>query len=332
MRWRRPAVVSAVVVVLVAAVAFELWSRPGSPDEPETAQTSPPMSPSPSLGEEARDLDSLFFCPPWAEFAAYGGVFYPPDYPGTPPRSIQPDRCFRTEDDARGAGYELAQAEADILMGGAVLYWAGVSTDPYGSSAPRGFGVATADPAGKLVTTEVEGEEWSTPLWLDSERIAVRRTVAVENPVTGALLDVPVWHIFRFSEGVLTAEGPIPIPAPVSVFEPSPDRIAIAFETVAWNRDGYAAGRAVMVQRWDGTGRRRVATGHLAGWSPDGRLLFWPSADQALWALDLSTGRKTPLLSGADVAAHAGVPGPAGVSRPVWSADGRFLAAQVHLA
>lgn len=60
---------------------------------------------------------------------------------------------------------------------GAVLYGIGLSTDPYGSSSPDGFGVATGLLGGKLRKTEVRGSDWCTfhSSWLGKGRILVPR-------------------------------------------------------------------------------------------------------------------------------------------------------------
>jgi hypothetical protein len=53
-------------------------------------------------------------CPLTAEFAAYialGYHFYPPNHPLLPSPDVLPDRCFATADEARRAGFVLAQAQ-----------------------------------------------------------------------------------------------------------------------------------------------------------------------------------------------------------------------------
>jgi dipeptidyl aminopeptidase/acylaminoacyl peptidase len=87
----------------------------------------------------------------------------------------------------------------------------------------------------------------------------------------------------------------------------------------------------VYVAGADGLGRREVARGYLGGWTPDGRLLLTDKRGEEYLALNLSTGRRTAIIPRAAVARAAHV-GRAGVGRPVWSADRRYVAALAGVA
>jgi hypothetical protein len=93
-------------------------------------------------------------------------------------------------------------------------------------------------------------------------------------------------------------------------------------------------GRAVFVERTDGSDRRRVGSGLLRGWTPDGRLVLFtgPNRDFAegtFMTRNLRSGRTHPVLSSRQVSAFAHRPAQLGAL--AYSADGRYVAARVIL-
>jgi hypothetical protein len=225
---------------------------------------------------------------------------------------------------------QLPARLADLLRGSAVLYGIGVSTDPYADGAvARGFGVATATPGGRLARAEVHGSGLGRDArWLRSGKVLDERSASAGRP-SG-------WLVFRYAHGRLGLAGRFPLPSPVGNWDRSPDGTLVAFQPVRRTRNlGLVSTDRIVVQRADGSTRRQVATGTLAGWTPAGRLLYWPGPAPAnagtLLALDLATGTRTPLLSGASVAALAERRS-ASLLRPVFSADGRYLAVRASIA
>jgi hypothetical protein len=218
---------------------------------------------------------------------------------------------------------------AGLLVGTAILYGIGVSTDPHADGAvARGIGVATAAPGGRLARAEVHGSGLGGDArWLRSGRVLVERP-ARAGPPAG-------WLLYRYAHGRLGLAGRFPLPSPVGDWDRSPDGTLVAFQPVRRARNlGLVSTDRIMVQRADGSARRQVAAGTLAGWTPAGRLLSWPGPAPAnagtLLALDLTTGTRTPLLPGARVAALAGRRR-ASLLRPVFSTDGRYLAARASI-
>jgi len=267
-----------------------------------------------------------FACPVGYAFKGYSGTVYPPGAVSTPAPTIRPDRCFRSEAEARDAGYILPRVDAHVLAGTQVLYGIGVSTDPYGNSSPAGVGIATADGQGAL--TKVEAQ--SDGLGLETRWIGSSQFVA-ERPGGS-------WAIYRIAGSRLEEVGLAPLPAPfVWDFAWSPDGSMIAFEParLSRSRNGYFPGEQVIVEVSDGSRQREVVQGSLAGWAPDGRILYWPRSESKpvgsghsgeLVALDLATGRTEPLISDQMVAEFSRRPGPIGLGDPVFSADGSYLA------
>jgi hypothetical protein len=218
---------------------------------------------------------------------------------------------------------------AGLLAGTAVLYGIGVSTDPHADGAvARGIGVATAAAGGRLARAEVHGSGlgWEAR-WLRPGQVLVERPAGA-GPPSG-------WLRYRYAHGRLGLAGRIPLPSPVGNWDRSPDGSLVAFQPVRRARNlGLVSTDRIVVQRADGSARRQVAIGTLAGWTPAGRLLYWPGPAPAnggtLLALDLASGARTPLLSGAWVAALA-ERRRASLLRPVFSADGRYLAARASV-
>jgi hypothetical protein len=209
----------------------------------------------------------------------------------------------------------------------AVLYGIGVSTDPYGESRPRGFGVATGILAGRVRKSEVvsAGLGWYPMSWLAGGRIVVPRRAPPFRP--------PL--VFRFRAGVVRRIGPAPL-RPLELRGIwSPDARLVATEPIVvadcgrGTRPGltcWREGGVVYVARADGSRRHGVWRGHLAGWAPDGRLLVADRRYSRYLTLDLATGRTRELVTGDALRRFAGVRG-AIDSKPIWSADRRYLAA-----
>lgn len=224
---------------------------------------------------------------------------------------------------------QLPARLAGLLARTAVLYGIGVSTDPHADRAvAAGVGVATAAPGGRLTHAEVHGSGlgWDAR-WLRPGQVLVERPAGA-GPPSG-------WLLYRYAHDRLGLAGRFPLPSPVGNWDRSAGGRLVAFQPVRRVRNlGLVSTDRIMVQRADGSARRQVAVGTLAGWTPDGRLLYWPGPAPAnagtLLALDLATGARTPLLSGARVAALA-ERRRASLLRPVFSADGRYLAARASV-
>jgi dipeptidyl aminopeptidase/acylaminoacyl peptidase len=209
----------------------------------------------------------------------------------------------------------------------------GFSTDPYGSSHPRGFGVATALTAGRL--RSVKEREPRTPIevtWLGRGLVLVRDNVFLKGSPAA---------LFAFRGGRLERLAAPPLRPDEDTFAWSPNRRLIATQpwlrgdcepTTLPSRCGFMSGRTIFVVRSDGSNRRRVASGLLRGWTPDGRVLLFTGTNAevssgAFLTLDVRSGRKRTVLSSRQVAAlthrHAEL------GDLAYSADGRYLAAQV---
>ncbi len=208
----------------------------------------------------------------------------------------------------------------------AVLYTRGVSTDPYGKSAPAGFGVATNVGTRHQRTIEVRSRElgwFGGAAWIDDQRILVPRKAP---PFRRSL-------IYRFSGRALTRLGRSPVPAlePGPVWSPDGRRIASApIEPCADNQrtiwECYRGSGRVLVR--DGPSVRQVAMGGFNGWKPDGRLLVTNQSGRAYAALDVKTGVRTVPLSPGRVASQFRLR-KVSLTAPRWSADRRFIAAMV---
>jgi hypothetical protein len=196
----------------------------------------------------------------------------------------------------------------------AVLYSIGLSTDPYGHSSPQGFGVATGVRGRTLEKVEVRGRGlggFGGTEWLDGGLVMVPRPAP---PLRRPLL-------FGY-DGELKREGDAPIPGGAS-YAWSPGRRLFAFEPPVpcgpKQRSLFRCYRAsgdIFVARSDGTERQRVTSGHLMGWTADGRIAFFRSYQRATpYAFDLRTGRTGPILRGWKS------------ELPIWSPGRRFVAA-----
>jgi hypothetical protein len=108
--------------------------------------------------------------------------------------------------------------------------------------------------------------------------------------------------------------------------QPSRDGRLIAIEPArSCGKGCTAASSRIYVGSSDGSGIRRVASGSLAGWTPDGRVLYWTRAHSTLMSFDLGNGKRTALLSRRVLDAF-----PSGRSTKIgasaWSADGLYVA------
>lgn len=196
----------------------------------------------------------------------------------------------------------------------AVLYTIGASTDPYGDSAPAGFGVVTGLERGEPRKVEVREPRlggFNGAEWLDGGLIVVPRPWP---PLRPPLL-------FRY-DGKLERHGTAPIPGGAA-YAWSPHLGLFAFEPpVPCKRkqrslfNCYRASGELFVTRDDGTDRRIVAKGHLLGWTADGRIAFFESYQRATpEALEPGTGATGPVLAGWKA------------PLPIWSPDRRLVAA-----
>jgi hypothetical protein len=211
----------------------------------------------------------------------------------------------------------------------AVLYVLGASTDPHGRSSPNGFGVVTnlreEDPRKVEVRSRALG--WfDGASWIDHERILVGRRAP---PLRGKL-------IYRFSDGRLDLLGPSPLPRLHLAQEWSPDAAWIASELTVPCKQGqkpiwscYRQEAGVYLHAADGSGGRVVVSGHLWGWTPDGRLLVnGPNYNGPYQVLDPQSGKRTVVLR-TDAVARAGHAHTATLGAPLWSGDRRYVAARV---
>ena len=205
----------------------------------------------------------------------------------------------------------------------AVVYGIGISTDTYGQSHPRGFGVATGILDGGVAKDEIRslGLGWYPwPSWLDTERIVVPQRAPFLPPL-----------IFRFRAGALDRVGRAPLRRLELRAIWSPDATRIAIEPAVFVDCGQGArctrdGGVVYVARSDGSRRRLVWRGHLVGWAPDGRLLVSDRLYTRYFALNLPGGSTREVVPRQRLQLFARVRG--GIdSKPIWSADRRFIAA-----
>jgi hypothetical protein len=197
----------------------------------------------------------------------------------------------------------------------AVLYSIGVTTDPYGKSTPRGFGVLSGILSGRFERSEVRRREYGGfpgASWLEPGRVLVaRHAPPLRNPA-----------IFRYRRGRLEHVGFAPFPGGSTYFRsPEGRRIAFAPPRPCHRHQRslfscYRAGtRIFVVSRGE---KHRVATGLLGGWTHDGRLVTyattkaWTRGDATV--LDLATGgRRLRRRYWPD-------------QQPIRSADGRYFA------
>lgn len=234
------------------------------------------------------------------------------------------------EEEVAGSPTESASTTTQApAESGAVLYTIGLSTDPYGSSRPGGFGVVLdlgdADQR-KLEVRDRELGSFGGVGWIGERRILVPRAAPPFRP--------PL--IFGLESGRLVREGPSPLPALDAQQEWSPDGKRVASKEIEpcepnqkprWKC--YRQADEIFVQAADGSSRRGITTGRLDSWTPDGRLLIGVGNTFSRFeALSLSTRTRTLPLRPAQVAKAAGLER-ASLGPPRWSADRRYIAAIV---
>jgi hypothetical protein len=221
-----------------------------------------------------------------------------------------------------GCGNEDPQEERDRP----IAYGIGVSTDPYGRSRPKGFGVVAELSAENPVKAERRGSNYfaSAAFWLDDRHLVVPRARRRGEP--------PQLLRFRYRNGSLQDEGPIALRRSPAGFAWSPERDRIAYQPAlrcelpagSPSNVCYRPGGRIFVARGDGSDEHRAVSGGLWGWTPDG-LLVYGRVNQ-LRTLDIETGHDQPLLSGRKARSLA----PRldhGLESPAWSRDGRYVAA-----
>jgi WD40-like Beta Propeller Repeat len=221
------------------------------------------------------------------------------------------------------------KASVESAPTGAILYSIGVSTDPYGGSSPRGFGVVTSFGTARQRNHEVRNRglgSFGGTDWIDQERILVpRKAPPFRRPL-----------VYRFSGGQLQRVGPSPLPLLEAGQAWSPDGRWIASEPIErckkdqrtiW--ECYRNSGRIYLYHADGSHRRALGPGHFDHWTPDGRLLVTDTVRGDLYAsLDVRTGKRTLPIAPrrvADLARRDKV----GVGPPRWSADRRYLAARI---
>jgi hypothetical protein len=213
--------------------------------------------------------------------------------------------------------------------GGVVLYTKGATTDPYGTSRPKGFGVVIGLATRSQRIVEVTDPDlgwYEGAAWLGEHRIVVPRNAPPLRP--------PL--IYRFSDGRLRLAGPAPVPRLELVPVWSPDEKLIATEPIVRCDDQqpiwkcYRSSARILVRRADGSHPRQVATGHFDSWTPDGRLLVTNRNDTSSYrALDVGTGRRSLPIPPRGLAALLGRK-PVTVGPARWSADERYIAAMIR--
>jgi hypothetical protein len=220
-------------------------------------------------------------------------------------------------------------APAATPRAGAVVYTKGASTDPYGTSRPKGFGIVIAPATSKqriLKVTDPDLGWYNGAVWLGDHRIVVPRNAPPFRP--------PL--IYRFGHGTLRLVGPAPVPRLEIQPVWSPNEKLIATEPIAPcdKRQPiskcYRSSARILVRRADGSHPRQVATGQLNGWTPDGRLLFTNrSATSSYEALDIESGRRSQPISPRRLAILARRK-PVLIGPPRWSGDRRYIAAMIR--
>lgn len=239
----------------------------------------------------------------------------------TPDRAAQPGKTTPKQ---------KVQSEINPLplsVGEATLYGLGLSTDPYGVSRPRGIGVVKRLGNGAVHSVRLRRKGLRPDTWIDQDSI-----LAIQSRKSGARQE-----ILRYKKGGFKAQPPPPLPSPVWDFAWSPDRKLIAFEPIQRTKTGYTASLRIMIERSNGSDRREVASGSLAGWTPDGRVMYMTGAQRRfdrrghLMALDLKSGQVVSLMSGQEVADFARRPGAVELGNPIFSADERFFVLQASV-
>lgn len=231
--------------------------------------------------------------------------------------------CVTLSASVPGAG-----AQRDRSPAGVVLFTIGVSTDHYGMSSPRGFGVVVDLGAAAAKRREVRSDDLGFihgAEWIDRDRILVPRDAPPFRP--------PL--IFRLQGRTLIRRGASPVPPLDTQQEWSPDGNLVASKRIEpcepnqrprWRC--YRQADEIYLQAADGSGRRVVREGSLDSWTPDGQLIVTAGGAHRYAVFDPRSRRVTVPLARQQVASAAGVKR-ASLGPPRWSADGRYLAAMV---
>jgi hypothetical protein len=205
----------------------------------------------------------------------------------------------------------------------AVLYGIGVSSDPYGSSRPRGIGVAREVARGAPTTTELRRRRLRADGWLAPGHVLA---------VTYTARHFPRYELLRVGGDLRRA------PLPRRALNPrwSPDQRWIAYQLALRCRapnpraSCYRPSRRTFVSDAARPSPPAIALdGQAVGWTPAGRLVIPRGGD--LQTVGLRDRRRTTLLSKAEVARATGAGRGGWLSAPIWSPDGRYLAVQAHL-
>jgi dipeptidyl aminopeptidase/acylaminoacyl peptidase len=206
-----------------------------------------------------------------------------------------------------------------------VLYTIGVSTDHYGKSSPRGFGVVVDLGAAAAKRRELRSVDLHGAEWIGRDQILVPRSAPPFRP--------PL--LFRLQGRALIRTGPSPLPALDTQQEWSPDGRLVASKQIEpcepnqrprWRC--YRQADEIYLQAADGSGRRVITKGSLDSWMPDGRLIVTAGGPHRYVVFDPRSRRVTVPLSPRRVASAAGVTR-VSLGPPRWSADGRYVAAMV---
>lgn len=224
----------------------------------------------------------------------------------------------------------LSTTGADSSSPGMILFTIGLSTDPHTSAGePGGFGVVTGIATDSQRTAWVRNGDlgwFGGATWISNERILVAPNAPPLRP----------WLVYHVADDRLEALGRSPVPPRDLSQTWSPDGKLIGSEPIAPCRKHqrslwscYRGSGRIFLERADGSARRRIAEGHADGWTPNGELLVAPeSSSFAYQALDIHSGQRRLPLSPKRVAAAFGWSG-VSLGPPRWSADQRYVAAQV---
>jgi hypothetical protein len=200
-----------------------------------------------------------------------------------------------------------------VAAGGSVVYTLGLSTNPYGRVSLQGFGIARGVRRGMLHTVEVKSRRYggfAGASWLSADRVLVPRSDGR-------------WVIFRYDHGRLSSPAVAPVPPFSAAFAWSPTRTMVATEPAATCgrktplRLCRRPSRNVYVAAGDGSNRRFLTHGDLAGWTPDEKLVVQDPRGTPFRLVNPRTGRNVRVFG-------RGLSG-----QPTWSADGRYFAAVV---